>query len=391
LKRALTVILLSILFVLFYFVFKNRGTLPVILPPAKIPVDRVNGDNLGLNIPDNFSIQIFAKDLTAPRVLKFDENDTLLASIPKAGQVVALPDYNHDGIADKTVILANSLNRPHGLALKDGRLYVAEVNNVISFDYDSQSLKVSNKKSELSLPGGGRHSTRTIEFGPDGNLYISVGSTCDVCIEKDERNGTILTADMKSSSVDIFARGLRNSVFFIFHPQTFKIWATEMGRDFLGDKLPPDEINIIEKDKDYGWPKCYGNRIHDTVFDKNLYTQIMPQPPCGETQPPVFDICAHCAPLGLSFIYSGQFPSEWQGDLLISYHGSWNSTKPVGYKVVKLNVEGEKIVSEEDFITGFLNGSQVIGRPVDLVFDKKGNLFISDDKAGYIFILKKLT
>ena len=385
LKKLLLLFLIIVLLLIAFLVFRFKGALPVVLPPKEIPSTVKPNNQLGLNLPKGFDIKIFASDLKNPRVLTFDSLSTLLVSIPSEGKVVALPDKNNDGKADEIITLIKNLDRPHGLAFYDDKLYVAQVNNVSSFGYDSQKLKVANQKLVVKLPGGGRHFTRTIRFGKDDKLYISVGSTCDVCVEKDERNGTILQADLLTGDSQIFAKGLRNSVFFTFDPQTAKIWATEMGRDFLGDNLPPDEINLIQEGKDYGWPYCYGDKVHDTNFDKKVYVQIIPQPPCGQTEPPIYEIPAHSAPLGLVFIHSSQFPNDWQGDLLVAYHGSWNRSTPVGYKVVRLKIGGERVLSEEDFISGFLQGEQAIGRPVDLLFDGQGNLFISDDKAGVIY------
>ncbi len=157
-----------------------------------------------------------------------------------------------------------------------------------------------------------------------------------------------------------------------------------MGRDFLGDDLPPDEINIVKDGKNYGWPVCYGNRVYDSQFGGETPNF------CLSSEPPVFEIQAHSAPLGLAFISSTQFPEEWQGDLLVSYHGSWNRTAPTGYKLVRLQVEGEKIIQQTDFLSGFLQGNRVIGRPVDLEFGHEGSLYLSDDKAGIIYrIFKK--
>src|SRR3989344_7531044 len=299
LRKLLLIFLIIVLLLIAFLVFRSKGALPAVLPPKEVPKSEVVETQLGLKIPAGFKIDIFATNLVGPRVLTFDEQGTLLTSIASEGKVVALPDKNNDGKADEIITLIKNLDRPHGLAIHDDKLYVAQVNNVSSFEYDSQNLKVANQKLVVKLPGGGRHFTRTIHFGKDDKLYISVGSTCDVCVEKDERNGTILQADLLTGDSQIFAKGLRNSVFFTFDPQTAKIWATEMGRDFLGDNLPPDEINIIEEGKDYGWPFCYGRQVHDTDFDKKVYVQIVPQPPCGQTEPPIYEIPAHSAPLGL--------------------------------------------------------------------------------------------
>ena len=156
-----------------------------------------------------------------------------------------------------------------------------------------------------------------------------------------------------------------------------------MGRDLLGDLLPPDELNIIKKGGDYGWPYCYGNKTVDP-FGKS-------EEKCKSTVGTTWDYHAHVAPLGITFINSSQFPDDWQGDLLASFHGSWNSSVPVGYKIVRLDVDDGKVIDETDFITGFLQGSVASGRPVDLIFGENGSLYISDDKANAIYILTKKT
>lgn len=164
------------------------------------------------------------------------------------------------------------------------------------------------------------------------------------------------------------------------------MWGTENSRDWLGDNAPPDGINIIRDGKNYGWPVCYGNKFHDKNFDPKGEQATY----CADTLAPIFEIQSHSAPLGLTFINSKQFPDSQQGDLLVAYHGSWNRTEPTGYKVVRLVVEGNQITKQEDFLTGFLQGSDASGRPVDLEFDKTGSLYISDDKANAVYkIVKK--
>lgn len=157
------------------------------------------------------------------------------------------------------------------------------------------------------------------------------------------------------------------------------MWATDMGRDLLGDNTPPEEVNIIEAGKDYGWPYCYGDRVHDDNFDpKKIHS-------CDTTVPPQISFQAHSAPLGLAFI-PDSWPEEYRGDLLVAYHGSWNRTEPTGYKVVRFDLdENGKSKGQSDFLSGFLEGNEAVGRPVDLLFDPQGNLFISDDKAGVVY------
>jgi glucose/arabinose dehydrogenase len=268
---------------------------------------------------------------------------------------------------------------------------VAETEKLVQYDLvfdDKEKIyRPLNPEKILDLPKGGRHFTRTLLFLPypqDHKLLISVGSTCDVCFEKDERNGTILVYDFKTKESKIYAKGLRNSVFLTLHPVTGKVWATEMGRDWLGDDLPPDEINIIEEGKNYGWPICYGKNIHDDNFDKNVYIRN----PCMEPfeTPSYIDIPAHSSPLGLAFFPEEGWPEDYWYNLLVAYHGSWNRTVPTGYKIVRYILDSQgNYLGEEDFITGWLQENEAIGRPVDILIKPGGIIYISDDKAGVIY------
>lgn len=391
-----------------YFYWENlRGIGPAIKPPKTGITDGTNNTGLPLKLPSGFSISLFAKDLGAPRVMAYDPVGNLLVSIPSQGRVTALtPDENGDGLADEIIDVARDLNRPHGITFRcvpDCLLYIAESHQVGEYAYDAKTLKASLIRTIAALPDGGNHFTRTIMFRPypfDSELLISVGSSCNVCEEKDWRRAKILSVDVKESQPELkeFARGLRNSVFMAIHPVTGETWATEMGRDLLGDDIPPDEINIIQEDKNFGWPICYGKNIHDTEFDKKTYIRN----PCEEPFeiPSHIDIQAHSAPLGLAFFpedppapeaTDGQrgWPEDYWHNLLVAYHGSWNRSVPTGYKIVryKLDAQGNLISPEpEDFIAGWLTeGSEALGRPVDILIQPGGAIYISDDKAGVIY------
>ncbi len=361
-------------------VIENQNTPPGQIIPPDFP----------LTLPSGFTISIFAKDLTAPRVIISDEAGRLLASITSAGKVVALPDKNQDGVADEVITVLNKLNNPHGLAMQcEGEkcsLYVAESDKLSVYDYDKEKAAATNGKKIVDLSSGGRHFTRTLQFLPGNSdkLLISVGSSCDVCNESDWQRAKILVVDIKTGELKIFASGLRNSVFMTEHPATGKIWATEMGRDFLGDNLPPDEINIIEEEKNYGWPICYGKNIHDTVFDKNVYIRN----PCMEPFeiPSQIDISAHSAPLGLDFVSENSgWPKDYENNLLVAYHGSWNRSVPTGYKIVRYKFDADgNYLDEEDFISGWLARGEVLGRPAGILFFD-GAAYVSDDKAGVIY------
>jgi glucose/arabinose dehydrogenase len=269
-------------------------------------------------------------------------------------------------------------------------MYVAETDKLSVFHYTPTSFKADQKKKLLDLPAGGNHVTRSLLLTKDGDddiLLISIGSSCNVCREKDTRRATIQYYNLRTGETGEYARGLRNAVFMATRPGTNQIWATEMGRDLLGDDIPPDEIDIIQKGKNYGWPNCYGQNIHDTAFDKNTYIRN----PCMEPfeTPSQIDLQAHSAPLGLAFVPSSGWPRDIRGDLLVAFHGSWNRTVPTGYKIVRVKLDRDgKPEGVEDFITGWLANGKKLGRPVDILMRDEGGLFISDDGAGIVYFLK---
>ncbi len=394
-RNILILILIFLVFAFYKFYPIYKGIRPVFLPSQKQIVS--DSELSFLKLSEGFVIQIFAKGLEGPRVIKEDPSGNLIVSLTRAGKIVSLPDLNSDGRADKIITLLSGLQNPHGMEVKceneKCKLYVAETEKLVEYNlvYDNNEkiYKPENPKKLLDLPKGGRHFTRTLLFLPypnENKLLISVGSTCDVCFEKDERNGTILVYDVKTGESKIYARGLRNSVFMTIHPVTGKVWATEMGRDWLGDDLPPDEINIIEENKNYGWPLCYGKNIHDTDFDRG--EKVYVRAPCSvpfET-PSYIDIPAHSAPLGLAFFPEEGWPEEYWYNLLVAYHGSWNRSTPTGYKIVRYILDSEgKYLGEEDFITGWLQNGKALGRPVDILIKPGGIIYISDDKTGIIY------
>lgn len=401
-KKALLIILISLFVIIGLVMYLYPGLRPALGPPVEdvtelLPKadDSPADDSTMLTMTaeeeleytqkgpftvlGDFEIEVFAKDLIKPRTLLFDSKGNLLVSAMGEGSVYAIKPNG-----EKKVLVENLFN-PHGLEIKDGFLYIAETDKVSRYQYDERNLELDESELLFKLPGAGGHSTRTIKFGPDNNLYVAVGSSCNVCYEEDERRAAILKYNPQDWSYEVFAKGLRNTVFFVFNQATGQIWGGDMGRDFLGDNTPPEEINIILEGKDYGWPICYGNKIHDSNFDKNQYLKD----PCFETEKPIYELPAHFAPLGITFIDSPLFPPEWQGDILHALHGSWNRSTPGGYKVVLLDVVGNTIVSDQDFMTGFLGDKGVIGRPVDLVFGPDGALYLSDDKAGVVYKISK--
>jgi glucose/arabinose dehydrogenase len=320
-------------------------------------------------------VEIFAKDLSGARVMVRDSFGNMWVSRPKAG-VVTLLEMSGSVVTNQYDVFRD-LRNPHGLAMNNEGtiLYIAEETSI------KKAILYSDAPVETiaTLPAGGRHFTRTIGFGPDNRLYVSIGSTCDSCVEANELHGTIISMNEDGSDRRIFARGLRNAIFFDWSYVDGQMYATEMGRDTLGDVTPPDEIDRITEGANYGWPYCYGDRIRDERISKDY--------DCSATEPPHIALPAHVAPLGLAFIPEEGWPEEWWYDLLVAEHGSWNSSVKVGYKIVRIpldaqgNQEGEPV----DFLTGFLDGNTVKGRPVDLMIEPGGTLYVSDDGAGVVY------
>ena len=293
------------------------------------------------------------------------------------GSVWALPDYNGDGKADENVVFASGLGAPHSVAWKDGWLYVGESHQVIRLRDTNGDLRADEREVIVpNLPAWGMHFTRTVGFGPDGALYVSVGSDCNAC-EDEPHRATILRAGPDGSALEVFARGLRNAVGFTWNPDTKEMWATDNGRDWLGDDLPPEDLNLVQRGGDYGWPYCYGQRVPDPELGSAAC--------CAKTIPTTFEMPAHSAPLGLAFYTGAMFPPEYRGDLFIAFHGSWNRSAPTGYKVVRVRFKNGKPVGIEDFVDVWFKGGRAQHRPVDVAVGPDGALYISDDRGGTIF------
>ena len=383
------------------FAWQNlRGVGPALQSPPEDIAEIIkstsakNNTEFPLQLPDGFSISIFAEDLGPARVMVVDPAGTLLVSITKEGRIVALPDKDGDGVADEVITVIDGLRLPHGMAFRcerGCRLYVAQEDQVALYDYNALDLRATNKTTLFGLGSGGNHFTRTIMFTPQDKLLVSVGSTCNVCNEKDWRRAKILVANTDGSDLKVYASGLRNAVFMTTHPVTGETWATEMGRDLLGDDIPPDEINIVQEGSNYGWPLCYGKNILDTDFHKDDHVHIRAD--CTEPFeiPSYIDLQAHSSPLGLAFVPAhSMWPEEYWNDLLVAYHGSWNRTEPTGYKIMRflLDEKGNPSaggLDREDFISGWLTDKGALGRPVDILIQPDGVMYISDDKAGVIY------
>lgn len=347
----------------------------------------INETNIPLNLPSGFHISLFTPAIGPLRFMAFSPDGVLFVSMPSpaglyggsgvnSGKVFALPDHDGNGIADEVKTVLSGLHLPHGLAFHGGYLYVAEEGDVARYQYTGGG-NLGPRAVIAALPTGGEHLSRTVTFSPAGKMYVSVGSACNNCTTGKAGTASVWEFNDDGTGGRVFATGIRNAVGLAINPASGEIWGTENGRDFLGDNLPPDEVNIVHEGGDYGWPYCYGAQITDPAH---------PQKNCAITVASTHDLQAHSAPLGLTFITGSQFPSDWKGDLLVARHGSWNRSQPIGYDVVRLHVQGNTIIGEIPFISGWLDSrNAMLGRPVDVIFGPDGALYLSDDKANVIY------
>ncbi len=334
-----------------------------------------------LNLPAGFVANVFADRLNGPRFIRFGPDGAFYVADRGSGQILRLIDQNKDGVADGRTVFASGLNRPHSLVYFRGEWLVGVPEGVVSLaDTNGDNVADLRKTVIDDYPTNG-HSTRTVEILIDGRMVVSIGSSCNVCEEKDPRRATVLVYDGPTATGEkLFARGLRNAVGLALHPESKELWATNNGRDLLGDDLPPEALYIVREGGDYGWPACHNGTIEDPDYGF--------AGACKGIAIPELNMQAHSAPLGLVF-YTGQsFPLKYRGDLFIAFHGSWNRSVPTGYKVVRVPFKGDRPSGELlDFATGWLDESnqKVTGRPVGLAVGPDGALYISDDKGDRIY------
>ncbi|MFB6212637.1 MAG: PQQ-dependent sugar dehydrogenase [Candidatus Magasanikbacteria bacterium] len=372
------IVLVAYLGVNYWSNFSGAG--PAVTPPKGDIAEKIESGNSPLDVPKNFDLKVFAKNLPGARVMVQDGLGNFWVSQTSQGKVTLIQTNEKGEVTEKKAIFKN-LNKPHGLALdpKNGMtLYIAEEGKISKVElYTEDSLtKIAD------LPTGGRHTTRTIKFGPDNRLYVSIGSSCNVCIEKNKKRAAIYSMKKDGSDFRKVAGGLRNAVFFTWSYIDGSMWATEMGRDNLGDTLPPDEINIIKKGKNYGWPYCYGKQVRDKTFKPDK------QFDCSKTERSYINLKAHVAPLDLAFVPEEGWPQDMWYDLLVAYHGSWNRSTPVGYKIKRIKLDDQgNVQGKKDFITGWLDkdSGKSWGRPVGFLVRPGGVMYVTDDKAGVIY------
>jgi len=334
-----------------------------------------------LAAPAGMRVQVYSADVPLARVMLFTPQGDLIVSRTRAGVVSLLErDRNGDGVADGHRVLFEDLDGPHGLALHDGWLYVAERAAIRRVRFDSAAGTPSGSFERIleGLTTDGFHQTKTIGLGPDGWLYLAQGSSCNVCVEKDPRRATMMRLRPDGTGAEIYATGLRNSVGFDWAPWDGALYATDNGRDLLGDGFPPDELNRIEQGRFYGWPYVNGFGVADPDLGGRYAGDPAPTHPVHGFRP-------HNAPLGIHFVRSAKLPAGYERAALVALHGSWNRSTPDGYKVVALRWLDDGTIRESEFLSGFLNEDGIIGRPAFVTEGPDGAIYVSDDYAGVVY------
>ena len=327
-----------------------------------------------IRLPPGFRISVYASGVPDARSLALGEKGTLFIGTGE-DKVYAVPPGG-----GKPRVVASGLNAPHGVAYKNGALYVAEIGRILRFDAIEERLGNPPKPAVVvdDLPTEGHHGLKTLRFGPDGLLYYAVGSPCNVC-EPDARHGIIARLDPSSPQKrEVYARGIRNSVGFDWDPATRELWFTDNGRDLLGDDVPADELNHAPRaGMNFGFPYCHQGDVPDPQFGRGH--------PCSEFTPPARKLGPHVASLGMRFYSGNKFPERYRGAIFIAEHGSWNRSQKIGYRVTMVRREPDGTYSYEPFAQGWLQGQSAHGRPVDVIVAPDGALLVSDDANGVVY------
>jgi glucose/arabinose dehydrogenase len=351
----------------------------------KPPLDQIK-------LPQGFVIQLYADGVPNARQMALGDKGTLFVGSRTARRVYAVVDRDGDKKADQVYTIATGLASPSGLAFRDGALYVGDISRVLRYDGIESKLESPPQPVIVSdkLPKETHHGWKYLAFGPDGMLYVPVGAPCNICDRtgEDERFATITRMKADGAGQEIFARGIRNTVGFDWHPQTRELWLAENGRDEMGDNVPPDELlRAYKPGLHFGFPFCHGGDTPDPEFGAKR--------PCSEFEPPAMKLGAHVAAIGMKFYTGRMFPEEYRNQIFIAEHGSWNRSEPQGYRIMLVKLKGNKAVSYTPFAEGWLRGTRssrgsrtiadAWGRPADVLVMPDGSMLIADDEAGVVY------
>lgn len=360
---------------------RNRLALPLIAAlgvlagacgARELPLERIA-------LPPGFRIALYSDAVPGARSLALGPRGTVYVGSRGAGKVYALPDRDGDGRADRVLTLAEGLEQPNGVDLRGEDLYIAEHARIIRLPGVTARLEDPPTPEVVSeqLPQDSSHGWRYARFAPDGGLYVGVGAPCNIC-DPPPGYAAIRRYDVDSGDYTVYARGVRNSVGFDWHPDSGALWFTDNGRDSLGDNIPPDELNRAPRPGlHFGYPYCHGGTLPDPRYGKPGV--------CADYVPPALALGPHVAALGMRFYTGGQFPADYRGDIFIAEHGSWNRSEKIGYRVMRVRMRDGQAQAAEPFARGWLQNESAWGRPVDVLVMPDGALLVSDDQAGAVY------
>ena len=334
-----------------------------------------------IKLPPGFKIDVFA-EVPDARSMAVSPSGIVYVGNKAKDEVYAVKDTDGDKKADKKWVIASGLNMPNGVAFHEGDLYIAEVGRILKIEGIESKLESPPKPLVINddYPRETHHGWKYIAFGPDGKLYVPVGAPCNICESKNEIYATITRLNKDGSGREIFARGVRNSVGFTWHPETKELWFTDNGRDSMGDNIPSCELNHAAKaGMHFGYPYCHEGSVKDPEFGNKH--------PCTDFSAPADKLGAHVAPLGLKFYSGTMFPESYKNQIFVAEHGSWDRSKKSGHNVSIVRFNNNQVVGHEVFASGWLNDAtqKVWGRPVDILVLNDGSMLISDDQAGVIY------
>ena len=357
------------------FNLKGHPVPPVATAVDKLPLDKIK-------LPKGFKAEVWSSGHPGARTMVTGDKGTMFMGSRIIGRVYAITDK---GGKREAKVLIQGLTQPNGLAFKDGSLYVFAINKVYRYDKIEDNLDKLPEPVELTknydLPDTIHHNWKYVAFGPDGKMYVQVGSNCNICETNPGIHGQIRRYNADGTGMEIVARGVRNTVGFDWHPVTQELWFTDNGRDWAGNDGPQDELNRIAKDNEganFGFPYCHANGIPDPDIKK-------PNACAGVTLPAALT-GPHAAGLGIKFYTGDMFPKQYKNVAFIARHGSWNREKKFGYDVAIARISGDK-AKIEPFLTGLLNEekNEFYGRPAYLFQMKDGSLLVSDETNGAIY------
>jgi glucose/arabinose dehydrogenase len=349
-------------------------TLPRAGQAQSLPIDQIK-------LPPGFTIELLARVPNARQMALSPANILYVGSM-REGKVHALP-LDVDFKPGKLYVVADRLKMPVGVAWRDSSLYVSAVDRILRLDDIDRRLENPPAPAivRADLPTETHHGWKFIAFGPDGWLYVPVGAPCNICEPDPDRYAAILRMRPDGSELQTFARGVRNSVGFDWHPATGELWFTDNGRDLMGDDVPPDELNHAPKPgMHFGYPYCHGGTVADPEYGHKRS--------CSDLAAPAQNLGAHVASLGMRFYTGRQFPAQYRNRIFIAEHGSWNRSQKTGYRVSMVTLEGNRALAYEPFASGWLQGESAWGRPADVLVLPDGSLLVSDDHAGAIYRIR---